>query len=124
MIKDKVEEKKKRRIKIRKRIKQKIIGTAERPRLTVYKSTRYIYAQAVDDSVGRTVAFASTLEKSFLELGKNRKNLKAAEKLGELIGKRLLERGVNSITFDRNGYPYHGKVKALAEAVRKAGLKF
>ncbi|MCD6453962.1 MAG: 50S ribosomal protein L18 [Candidatus Aminicenantes bacterium] len=124
MIKDKIRIKKERRLRVKKRIRKKIFGTAERPRLTIYKSNRYLYVQAVDDESGRTIAFASTLEKSFEEFGKNRKNLKAAEKLGELIAQRLKEKGIERVVFDRNGYPYHGKLKALADAARKAGLKF
>lgn len=124
MIKDKVKVKKARRIRIKKRIRKKIFGTAERPRLTVYKSNRYLYVQAIDDEAGRTLAYATTLEKSFEEFGRNRKNIKAAEKLGEIIAQRLREKGIETVVFDRNGYPYHGKVKALADAARKAGLKF
>ncbi len=124
MIKDKVELKKKRRLRIKKRIRKKITGTAERPRLTVYKSNRYLYVQAVDDEQARTIAFATTLTKDFEEFGYNRKSIKAAEKLGEKIGKLLLEKGIKRVVFDRNGYPYHGRVKAVADGARKAGLEF
>ncbi len=124
MIKDKVEEKKRKRLRIKKRIRKKIFGTAERPRLTVYKSNRYLYVQAVDDEEGRTIAFATTLTEDFREFGYNRKNLKAAEKLGEKIGKMLLEKGIKKVVFDRNGYPYHGRVKAVADGARRAGLEF
>ncbi len=124
MIKDKVEIKKRRRFRIKKRIRKKIYGTAERPRLTLYKSNRYIYVQAVNDDEGRTIAFATTLTKDFEEFGRNRKNIKAAEKLGEKIGKMLIEKGIKRVVFDRNGYPYHGRVKAVAEGARKAGLEF
>ncbi len=124
MIKDKVEEKKRKRLRIKKRIRKKISGTSERPRLTVYKSNRYLYVQAVDDEAGRTLAFATTLTEDFKEFGYNRKSIKAAEKLGEKIGKMLLEKGIKKVVFDRNGYPYHGRVKAIADGARKAGLEF
>ena len=124
MVKDKVEVKKARRLRIKKRIRKKIFGTAERPRLTVYKSNRYIYVQAIDDERGVTLAAASTLEKEFREKHPNTKNKEAAAALGKIIAERLLSKGIKTVVFDRNGYPYHGRVKALADAAREAGLKF
>ena len=124
MIRDKVSIKKERRIRVKKRVRKKIYGTSETPRLTVYKSNRYLYVQAIDDSSGKTIASATTLEKAFEEFGRNRKSLKAAEKLGEVIAERIKEIGIKKIVFDRNGYPFHGRVKTIADAARKAGLKF
>jgi len=99
-------------------------GTKERPRLVVFRSNRYIYVQAVDDTQGHTIAAASSFEKEIRESLKATCNIKAAEKVGELIAKRLLEKNITKAVFDRNGYIYHGKVKALADAARKAGLNF
>ncbi len=124
MIKDKVEEKKRRRLRIKRSIRKKLAGTAERPRLTVYKSNRYLYVQAVDDERGHTLAFATTVTSDFKEFGYSRKSIKAAEKLGEKIGKILVDKGIKRVVFDRNGYPYHGRVKAIADGARKAGLEF
>ncbi|MCE5256673.1 MAG: 50S ribosomal protein L18 [Spirochaetaceae bacterium] len=113
--------------KLRKRGKRKlsvrrlISGTAERPRMTVYRSNLNFYVQVVDDSVGNTLVSASTLEKPLKGLGRN---IEGAGKLGEEIGKRAMEKGITSIVFDRNGYQYHGIVKAIADGARKAGLKF
>jgi large subunit ribosomal protein L18 len=117
----KLEEKTRKRSKRRQSIRKKISGTSEKPRLTVYKSNRYTYIQAIDDTSGRTIAAASNLEKDQRSI----KNLAAdLEKLGLLIGQRLLAKNVQSVVFDRNGYRYHGKVKALADGARKAGIKF
>ena len=105
------------------RIREKIDGTNEEPRLAVYKSNRYIYIQAIDDLQGKTVAAASSLEKEFKSVkSDDKKNLKVAGRLGELISERLKEKGVSKVVFDRSGYRYHGKVKAVAESVRKSGL--
>ncbi len=106
------------------RIKKKIKGTSERPRLVVFKSNRYIYVQAVDDTIGSTIASASALEKDFSSELKSKKDIEAAKFLGKLIGERLLGKSINSVVFDRNGYLYHGRVKALADSAREAGLKF
>ena len=113
----------KRYLKRRKRSK-KNKGTEERPRLVVFKSNRYIYVQAVDDSKGVTIASASSLEKEVKESLNSTKNIDAAKKVGELIAKRLIEKKIEKVVFDRNGYIYHGRVKALADAAREAGLKF
>jgi large subunit ribosomal protein L18 len=105
------------------RVRKKIDGSSERPRLSVFRSSKHIYAQAVDDSRGGTVAAASTLTadvKSSLSGPKT----DAAKAVGAAIAKALLAKGIDTVIFDRNGYLYHGRVKALAEAAREAGLKF
>ena len=105
-----------------KRVRKKVRGTAERPRLTVYRSNRYIYAQIIDDTRGVTLCAASSLDKEFNpKLGKN---VDSAKKVGELIAKRALEKGIKKVVFDRRGYKYHGRIKALADAAREAGLDF
>jgi large subunit ribosomal protein L18 len=106
------------------RIRRKISGTHERPRLSVFRSARHIYAQVVDDSAGQTVAHASTLSREVrVDLSESNK-LAAAKKVGEKIAKLLLAKGIDKVVFDRNGYLYHGRVRALADAARAAGLKF
>lgn len=104
------------------RIRAKLAGTAERPRLNVFRSNKHIYAQLIDDTKGVTVASASTLDKE-LNL-ESTGNIEAAQKVGELIAKRALEKGFKSVVFDRGGYLYHGRVKALADAARENGLEF
>jgi large subunit ribosomal protein L18 len=106
------------------RIRQKISGTAERPRLTVFRSAKHIYAQVVDDVGGNTVAHASTLSRNIRGEVDEATKLDAAKKVGAAIAKVLLGRGISKIVFDRNGYLYHGRVRALADAAREAGLKF
>lgn len=103
------------------RVRTKIQGTAERPRLNVYRSNKYIYAQIIDDVAGHTIVSASSLEKDFEGAGSN---VEAAAKVGELIAKRAVEKNITSVVFDRGGYLYHGRVKALAEAARENGLQF
>ncbi len=119
--KDFVKERYKRR---RFRSKKKIKGTPERPRLVVFKSNKYLFVQAVDDKNQITLASASSLEKDLREKLKSTKNIEAAKTVGKLIGERLLGKQIESVVFDRNGYLYHGKVKALADGAREAGLKF
>ena len=105
-----------------KRIRAKISGTAERPRLCVYRSNDNIYVQIIDDTVGNTLVTASSTEKTF---EKNEGgNVEAAMKVGKLAAERALEKGITEVVFDRGGYLYHGRVKALADAAREAGLKF
>jgi large subunit ribosomal protein L18 len=104
----------KRKFHIRKRLE----GSAARPRLTVFKSNRYMYLQAVDDASGATIAAASTLEETLKGCERN------VAKLGEEMGKRLKEKNVGTVVFDRNGYLYHGIVKAMADGARKAGIQF
>ena len=110
------------RLKRKERIRRKLSGTTERPRLTVYKSLKHIYAQVVDDASGRTVAFASSLSKELK--GKDEGDKKAdAKRVGALIAEKCKAVRVEQVVFDRNGFPYHGRVAAVAEAAREAGLK-
>lgn len=103
------------------RVRNHISGTAERPRLNVFRSLSNIYAQVIDDVQGVTVVSASTQEKDFANYGGN---IEAAKAVGEAVAKRAMEKGITEVVFDRGGYVYHGRVKALAEAAREAGLKF
>jgi large subunit ribosomal protein L18 len=105
------------------RIRKKLSGTAERPRLTVYRSLNHIYAQLVDDVAGTTIAFAGTTSKALREAVKE-DDKTAAKKVGTTVAKMALEKGVTHVVFDRNGFDYHGRVAAVAEAAREAGLKF
>lgn len=106
------------------RVRKKVSGTAERPRLNVYRSEMNIYAQVIDDVAGRTLVSASTLDKEIKEKLPVGSNKEAAKAVGELIAKRALEKGIKTVVFDRGGYIYHGRVKELAEAARSAGLDF
>ena len=106
------------------RVGKKIFGTPERPRLSVFRSNKHIYAQIVDDFAGVTLASASTRAKSLRSDISNGGNAAAAVAVGEAIAKQAINVGINSVKFDRNRYRYHGRVKALAEAARKAGLAF
>ena len=106
------------------RIRQKISGTSEKPRLSVFRSAKHIYAQVVDDVGGTTVAHASTLSRDVRGEVTEGSKLDAAKKVGASIAKMLLAKGISKIVFDRNGYLYHGRVRALADAAREAGLKF
>lgn len=109
------------RRRIHDRIRRKVSGTAERPRLAVHYSNQHIYAQVIDDSAGRTLCAASTLDKSF---EKAASNVECARKVGQLLAERAQAANVTSVVFDRGGHLYHGKVKALADAAREAGLQF
>lgn len=124
MLKDKMKVRRERTDRLRKRIRDKVRGTGQRPRVHVHKSNLYIYTQAVDDSAGRILVAASTLEKEFREKAKNTKNKDASALLGGLLAQRLKEKKIDQIVFDRGDYPYHGRVKALAEALRKEGIRF
>lgn len=106
------------------RIRKEISGTAERPRLSVYRSARHIYAQIIDDTVGHTLVSASTLEKEIREQVKDMTKSEQASLVGRLIAQRALEKGITKVVFDRGGFKYHGRVKALADAAREAGLEF
>ncbi|WP_100065952.1 50S ribosomal protein L18 [Miniphocaeibacter massiliensis] len=106
------------------RVRKKLSGTPEKPRLNIYKSNTNIYAQIIDDVAGKTLVSASTLDKDVKEGLENTSNKDAAKKVGEAIGKKAVESGIEEVVFDRAGYQYHGKVKELAEAARNAGLKF
>ena len=124
MYKDKVKLKKRAKERIRKRISKKIRGTEERPRIFVFKSNRYVYAQVINDVEGAVLASASTLEKNFRVKNKNHKNQEACQALGEILAKRLKEKKIKTIIFDRGVYPYHGRIKVLADSIRKGGISF
>jgi large subunit ribosomal protein L18 len=111
------------RIKRKERIRRKLSGTTERPRMSVYKSLKHIYAQVIDDATGKTVAFASSLSKELK--GKDEGDKKAdAKRVGALIAAKCKAASVEAVVFDRNGFPYHGRIAAVADAAREAGLKF
>ena len=107
-----------------KRVRKKVVGTTESPRLSVYRSLCNIYAQVVNDEEGKTLVAASTLDKEVRDLAKSGGNIEAAKAVGDLIAKRAVEKGVKRVVFDRGGYLYHGRVKALADAARQGGLEF
>ncbi len=109
------------RAKVRRRIRKKISGTAARPRLAVHISNQNVYAQVIDDETGRTLVAASTLEKSVDAKGSNQES---AAKVGEAVAKKAKAAEIGTVVFDRGGFQYHGKVKALADAAREAGLNF
>lgn len=106
------------------RVRSKMTGTSERPRLSIHRTNAHIYAQVIDDVDAKTICTASTLDAEFRTLNKLGSNKEAAELVGKMIGKRAVEKGVSSVTFDRGGHIYHGRVKALADGARSAGLKF
>jgi large subunit ribosomal protein L18 len=106
------------------RVRKKIMGSKKRPRLNVYRSNKHIYAQLVEDMDGGTIVSVSTLSKEFRQDVSKMKKVDAAKKVGELIGKFAKEKNIEKVVFDRSGYLYHGRVKALAEGAREAGLKF
>jgi large subunit ribosomal protein L18 len=112
------------RRRVRFRIRKKISGTSQRPRLAIYRSDKHIYVQAIDDGNGRTLAQASTLDAEVRGSASRGGNVAAAKAVGTTIAERLKGSGVEAVVFDRGGYLYHGRVKALAEAARAAGLKF
>ena len=106
------------------RVRRKIGGTSERPRLSVYRSLNHVYAQVIDDSQGVTIASASSLENAIKSQMDSKRKVDVAELVGSLVGERAKEKGVSQVVFDRGGYRYHGRVKALADAARKGGLVF
>ncbi len=106
------------------RIRKKVSGTPDRPRLTVYKSLKHMYAQIVDDTTGKTLAAAGTGSKALKEDVKEDDKTAAAKKVGTAIGKAALQAGVTRVVFDRNGFDYHGRIAAVAQAAREAGLEF
>lgn len=110
------------RLRRKKRVRGRISGTAERPRLSVFRSGKHIYVQAIDDVAGSTIATASTLSEGFESNGL--KKAEQATQVGTLLAKALLAKGISAAVFDRNGYRYHGRVKALAEGARSGGLQF
>ncbi|MFD2172330.1 50S ribosomal protein L18 [Tumebacillus lipolyticus] len=106
------------------RVRRKVAGTALRPRLNVFRSSKHIYAQVIDDNTGVTLVSASTVDPSLKGSIGHGGNIDAATKVGELVAKRALEKGISNVVFDRGGYLYHGRVAALAAAAREAGLEF
>ncbi len=118
-LKNKTSHKVNKRLKNKARIRKKVDGSTERPRLSVFRSGRHIYAQIVDDSVGRTLVSYSTVEAKL-----NTKNLGSAKQVGQELGKRALSKNIKSVVFDRSGYVFHGRIKAVAEGAREAGLSF
>lgn len=106
------------------RVRKNINGTPERPRLNVYRSNKNIYAQIIDDAAGHTLVSASTVDPALKSSVKNGGSVEAARLVGELVAKRALEKGLSLVVFDRGGYLYHGRIQALADAAREAGLQF
>ncbi|MBR1497529.1 MAG: 50S ribosomal protein L18 [Oscillospiraceae bacterium] len=109
------------RVKRHKRVRGKVSGTPERPRLNVFRSEKHIYAQIIDDVAGKTMVSASSVEKDFEGLGSNKE---AARKVGKTVAERAVKAGIEQVVFDRGGYIYHGRVQELAEGAREGGLKF
>jgi len=122
-MKDKFKEKAKKRARHKLRIRKKIMGTPQRPRLCVRRSLKHIYAQIIDDVQGETLVAASSLSKSFPDKNDKGKIWKSVE-VGKLIAEKALDKNIKEVVFDRSGYKYHGRVKAVAEGARKGGLKF
>ena len=112
------------RIKKHMRVRNHLAGTADRPRLAVFRSNNHMYAQIIDDSVGNTIVAASTVEKSIKEALEQTDNVDAAAYVGKVVAERALEKGLKTVVFDRGGFIYQGKVQALADAAREAGLEF
>jgi large subunit ribosomal protein L18 len=113
------------RLRRKKRVRKKVFGTPERPRLSVYRSLKHIYAQVIDDTKGITLVAASTLDPALREQLKEIKGkIEAARLVGKLVAERALEKGIKKVVFDRGGFKYHGRVKALADGAREAGLEF
>ena len=116
------------RLRRKKRVRKKIFGTPERPRLSVYKSCKHIYAQIIDDTIGHTLVAVSSLSpeirEKVAELKEKGGKTEVARAVGELIAKKALEKGIKEVCFDRGGFKYHGRIKALADAAREAGLEF
>jgi len=106
------------------RVRKKVFGTPERPRLNVFRSNKHIYAQIIDDTTGRSLVSASTIDKELKGKIKTGSNIEASKVVGELIARRAIDKGIKRVVFDRGGYLYHGRVKALAEAAREGGLEF
>lgn len=106
------------------RLRNNISGTAERPRLAVFRSNMHIYAQIIDDTVGNTICSASTLEADVKAKVEKTNDIEAAKVVGETVAKKALEKGITTVVFDRGGFIYHGKIQALADAAREAGLQF
>ncbi|MEO5358341.1 MAG: 50S ribosomal protein L18 [Nitrospirae bacterium YQR-1] len=120
MKRDKIELRERRHLRVRK----KVVGTQQRPRLTVYKSLNHMYAQVIDDTTGHTLVSASTVEKEMRQLQSHKGNVKSARLIGDMIAKRAKDRGILKVVFDKGGFKYHGRVAAVAQAAREAGLEF
>jgi len=112
------------RLKRKKRIRKRMTGTVERPRMTVFRSAKHIYSQIIDDTQGITLVTASTTEKEIREQQKFENKTAAAVYIGQLIAERAVQKGIKSVVFDRNGFLYHGRIKAVSDGARKAGLDF
>ena len=112
------------RLKRKKRIRKKLVGTSNQPRLCVFRSAKHIYAQLIDDSQGQTLVAASSMEKAVRDDSETKNKVTAANTVGKIIGQRALEKGVKKVVFDRNGFLYHGRIRAVSEGAREAGLKF
>lgn len=121
---DKNKRKKNKWLARKKRVRRKIKGTAKMPRLAVYRSLKHIYVQAINDTEGVTIVSSSTIDKELRDKINNGGNKQSAYEVGRIIAQKLLAKGINTIVFDRSGYKYHGRVKALAEGARENGLKF
>jgi large subunit ribosomal protein L18 len=112
------------RLKRKQRIRKKLVGNENRPRLCVFRSAKHIYAQIIDDSRSHTITAASSVEKTVRENPESKNKLTTANMVGKIVGRRALEKGVARVVFDRNGFLYHGRVKAVSEGAREAGLEF
>ena len=110
------------RLKRKMRIRKSVLGSTDRPRLSVFKSAKHLYAQVIDDTVGKTLASSSSVDKELK--GKVKATVDGAKEIGKLLAKRAKAKGIENVVFDRNGFRYHGRLKALADAAREAGLKF
>lgn len=121
---DKIKAKRKARLRRHLRVRRKVFGTAERPRLSVFKSNTGIYAQIIDDTEGRTLVSASSIDKGLRKNIKKGSDKKAAAMVGTLVAQRALAKSISEVVFDRGGFLYHGRIKALADSVREAGLRF
>jgi len=116
--------KKRARLKRKKRIRKNLVGTQERPRLSVFRSSKHIYAQVIDDTNGRTLVAASSMEKEVKEHPKFENKVAVAGFVGKIIAQRAIEKGISKVVFDRNGFLYHGRVKAISDGARETGLDF
>ena len=112
------------RLRRHRRVRGKVVGSAERPRLAVFRSQSHIYAQLIDDDLGKTLCAASSLDEGLKSKFKRGSNVAAAKAVGQLIAERAKQKGVSAVVFDRGGFHYHGRIKALADAAREGGLKF
>lgn len=112
------------RVKRKARIRKKMLGTPERPRLSVFRSAKHVYAQIIDDRAGTTLVAASSVETSFKDKPKFESKVAAANFIGKMVAERALEKGIKQVVFDRNGFLYHGRIKAISDGAREAGLDF